>query len=124
MEKRLATKDDWPNKPLPEKHTRIEWGHVFSPEEFARISQGLIPEDMEEKWFVYYEQPWLYIHRSWTGFCIFMVRFEPTDESTERGIKGVEILASREPEQYASLGDSSDLGIVRSLIRMLLGFPF
>lgn len=120
MEKKIATQDDWRNRPLPEKYTSIEWQKVFSAEEFEKIVQGLIPENMEENWFIYYEEPWLCIHRSWTGFCIFRVRFEPTD----RGIEAVEILANREPEQYASLGDSSDLGIVRSLIRMLLGIPF
>ena len=115
-----ATQDDGKTVSLPEKHTSITWVRVFAPEDFELIASGLVPEDMAEKWFIYYEEPWLYIHRSWTGFCIFMVRFEPI----ESGIQAVEILANRDPEQYASLGDSSDIGIVRSLIRMLLGIPF
>ena len=117
MEK--ATKDDWKTSPLPEKHISIEWERVFSTEEFELIQKGLIPQEMEEKWFIYYEEPWLYFHRSWTGFCIFVVRFETAQE-----IKAVEIKASREPEQYASMGEYSDIGTVRSLFRMLLGNPY
>lgn len=31
---------------------------------------------MEDKWFWYMEGDTLYIHRSWTGFCIYIVEFD------------------------------------------------
>ncbi len=31
-----------------------------SLEEFTRIQQGLLPEGMEDKWFVFYETPYLF----------------------------------------------------------------
>lgn len=43
--------------------------------EFGAIEDGLIPEDMNQKWFMYYESPCLYIHRSWTGLPYYRVEF-------------------------------------------------
>jgi hypothetical protein len=40
-----------------------------------KICLGYIPEKMGEKWFIYMEGDWLYLHQSWTGDCTFMVRF-------------------------------------------------
>jgi hypothetical protein len=40
---------------------------AFDAEQFARLKEGLIPQTMEDKWFVYYEEPQLFFHRSWTG---------------------------------------------------------
>ena len=44
--------------------------------DFKRIKRGFIPREMEDKWFIFFEEPWLYFHRSWTGKCIYAVRFE------------------------------------------------
>lgn len=44
--------------------------------QIEQISKGLIPQDMEDKWFIYYEKPYLYIHRSWTGQPVYRVEFE------------------------------------------------
>lgn len=51
-------------KPLP-------YRRIFSESEFARLRKGLIPRQMEDKWFIYFEDPYLFFHRSWTGhaFC-------------------------------------------------------
>ena len=43
--------------------------------QIERISKGLIPEEMEDKWFIYFEEPYLYLHRSWTGQPVFKLKF-------------------------------------------------
>jgi hypothetical protein len=30
---------------------------------------------MEDRWFAFFEDPELFVHRSWTGFCIYRVTF-------------------------------------------------
>ena len=41
-----------------------------------KLQEGLIPESMEDKWFVYFEDPFLYFHRSWTGTPVYRVELE------------------------------------------------
>jgi hypothetical protein len=46
---------------------------------------------MDDRWFIFSEMDWLYFHRSWTGRCIFQIRFK-----TQKGIyKIVEAWSSR-----------------------------
>jgi len=33
---------------------------------------GLVPEEIEDKWFIYWEDDTLFFHRSWTGNCIYV----------------------------------------------------
>lgn len=41
-----------------------------------RISKGFIPAVMEDKWFIYFEESSLYLHRSWTGQPVFKLEFQ------------------------------------------------
>jgi hypothetical protein len=50
-------------------------GRTFTPKEFKLIAAGFRPRAMEQKWFVFCEVPWLYLHRSWTGACAYQARF-------------------------------------------------
>lgn len=49
-------------------------------EDFANIEMGFIPQRMEDKWFIYYEAPYLYLHRSWTGRPVYRLETEKADE--------------------------------------------
>ncbi|MEH2215628.1 MAG: hypothetical protein V7K72_00570 [Nostoc sp.] len=80
---RIAKRDDWKTEPMPSESTKIALEKLYSQEEFDRITAGVIPEQMEDKWFIFYEAPWIYLHRSWTGFCIFKVRFEVVGDSVK-----------------------------------------
>jgi ADP-ribosyl-[dinitrogen reductase] hydrolase len=76
---KTATRSHWKNAPIVRPH-RIEINLRFSKEQFARIKKGLIPEQMEDKWFVFYEEGWLFFHRSWTGFGIYKAQILPEDQ--------------------------------------------
>jgi hypothetical protein len=67
---KLATRHDWKIEPMPEARAAIPYTRVFDPAEHARLIRGIVPEEMEDKWFVFYEAPWLWFHPSWTGFAI------------------------------------------------------
>jgi hypothetical protein len=59
---------------------------------------------MDYKWFIFYEQDRLYIHRSWTGYCIYIVRFENDGQD----YVACEVQANRNPKQYRENDDSYD----------------
>jgi hypothetical protein len=65
---------------------------------------------MEDRWFIYYEEPWLFIHRSWTGHCIFHVRFEQVGDE----FVVAEAIRNRNPEQCA--GSGGDTAILSGLL--------
>lgn len=111
-----ATKDSWTTHPLPAQHARLSAGWKYSNEEYLQIKQGLIPEVMEDKWFVYFQDDVLYLHRSWTGFCIFQVQFQPCGS----GYQVSQVLVSRDAEQYRESSDAEDLALLRYLVDALL----
>jgi hypothetical protein len=107
-----ATRNDWKTTPLPAARVSITLDRAYAADEFARIKEGDVPQEMEDKWFTFYEEPWLYLHRSWTGFGIYQVRFEQTDG----GGRVVEALVSRDPEQYGSTNSTSDALLLALLL--------
>jgi hypothetical protein len=46
----------------------------YSHEEYARLQEGLIPKAMEDKWFIYFDEPHFFLHRSWTGQPVYRVK--------------------------------------------------
>jgi hypothetical protein len=63
---KIATKDTWKNHPI-DNPRRIAIDLHFTDNQFSKLTTGLIPQEMEDKWFIYFENEWLYFHRSWTG---------------------------------------------------------
>lgn len=112
----IATQDSWTTHPLPKKHSRLTANWNFTRDEFEQMMQGLIPEVMEEKWFIYHASGWLHFHRSWTGFCIYQVQFQERDS----GYTVELILVSRDVDQYRESSDAYDLKLLRYLIDCLL----
>ena len=64
----MATRDDWQNKAMPNSKIELSIDLEYSASQMAKIRAGHIPDGMDDKWFVYYEKPQLFIHRSWTGY--------------------------------------------------------
>ena len=116
MPRSPAVRTDWQTHPLPDARTRIPLDRAFSASEMARIRLGLIPEQMEDKWFVFWEDDLLFFHRSWTGFCTYIVRFEPA----RRGARMVDALVSRDAREYSNTDDGHDARMISYLIDVLL----
>jgi len=115
--KKIALRDDWKTTPLPAQRKVLALDRLYTPEEFNRIAAGVRPGGMECKWFIFHEEPWLYLHRSWTGFCIYQVRFEPMNGQ----YRVVEVLVSRDPTQYGSTNDRRDILLLAILLDRLAG---
>lgn len=89
---------------------------TFPQNEMQRIKRGFVPADSDERWFIFYEEDSLYLHRSWTGFCVYVVRFR----DSERGFTAWQLQANRNPKQYGVSDDSYDCEMVFWLIDFFL----
>jgi hypothetical protein len=74
-----ATPHSWDRQPFTDGRA-IPFQQRFTAAEFERLQDGLIPRAMEDKWFVYFEAPYLYFHRSWTGQPVYRVKLVPEGE--------------------------------------------
>lgn len=68
-----ATADSWKREPFT-TGVVIPYQDRFFESEYAKLQEGLIPGVMEDKWFVYFEEPYLFLHRSWTGQPVYRAR--------------------------------------------------
>ena len=129
-ERKVAKKDDWKALPMPNSQAKLELNVDFSGDEMATIRQGVIPKEMEDKWFMYYEanenENRLYMHRSWTGFCVYVVDFEkaPTRDD-QKAYRATSCVVNRDESQYNGISDEYDRETVLELINMIdsLGAP-
>jgi len=111
-----ANPTDWKTEKLPSKRTLIQLDRTFSKQEMKRIRNGLVPEQQEDKWFVYWKENTLFFHRSWTGYCVYVVRF-----ATEgKNFRMVEADVNRDSKQYSETDDGRDAEMISYLIDVLL----
>src|SRR5262245_38613747 len=108
----IATPADWKTEPLPAQKTTIALHRRVSAHDMQRIRRGLVPEQMEDKWFIYWKDDTLFFHRSWTGYCIYIVRFAATDDGWDM----VEAEVNRDATQYLEVHDASDAAMISYLV--------
>ena len=113
---KTAQRTDWKTEPLPPKHTTIALNRRFSPTDIHKTRMGLVPEQMEDKWLIFWEHNVLYFHRSWTGYCLYTVRFINDGDSHVM----IEADVNRDPAQYAETSDKRDAEMISYLIDVLL----
>jgi hypothetical protein len=107
-----ATKNSWDTLPMLIPH-RISTAIPISPKQFEKLKMGLIPRDMDYKWFIYCQDDWIYFHRSWSGHEIYKFQIQRiTNESYE--IR--EIIAERDRTRYHCIDDEEDISTISSLI--------
>jgi hypothetical protein len=102
--------------PLPRLRVQIPFERSFTETEFLRLKQGIEPQSMDDRWHVFFKDPWLSFVRSWTGFCIYKVRLEDSD----KGYKIAEVWVSRERRQYGGDDPREEADLLSTLINRLL----
>jgi hypothetical protein len=117
-----ASRTSWKTLPPPQQREALGFTAAFNDAETELLVLGLVPQVMEDKWFIYFERPehrgsahrqgWLLFHRSWTGACIYGVQLERTPE----GARATDSWVSRDPVQYKG----TDVGYDRKLLRFLI----
>lgn len=91
----------------------IPFQSSFSDRQFLRLKDGLIPKEMEDKWFIYYDMPYLFLHRSWTGQPVYRIALE----ATPSGAVVAEALWSNE---FAGSADNGHKAYQAQLLDFLL----
>lgn len=112
-----ATRQSWNNlQPLPAKRAALTPRREYSEPELEQMRLGFIPERMEDKWFLFMEGNTLYVHRSWTGNCIYQM------ELAKEGAGYVPrtVFVNREESQYAGSDDLYDEKLLLYLVDYLL----
>lgn len=94
---KIATRNDWDVKDMPENNALFTLERAFSEEEIEALRRGNIPQEMEDKWFWFMEGDTLYAYRSWTGICVYIIEFSFRDNRHK-------VTVNRDPTQYG--GDS------------------
>ncbi len=84
-----ATAASWKREPFGDG-VPLPFAATYSAAQFARIAEGLVPEQMEDKWFIFHESPYLFLHRSWTGLPVYRLTLAPCGD----GVVVVEALWS------------------------------
>ena len=107
-----ASRTSWKTLPPPPQREPLGFAATFDDAETESLVLGLVPKEMEDKWFIYFEHGWLLFHRSWTGACIYGVHLE----RSTGGARVVDSWVSRDPTQYK--GD--DVEYDRKLLRFLI----
>lgn len=109
-------KVDWGTKEMPSQNALLSVYKEFTPTEYKELQKGIYPEEMEDKWFIYFESDRLFFHRSWTGYCIYIAKFE-----TVKGKHYItEVIVNRDKTQYKEKDDKWDLKLLLYLIGSML----
>ena len=109
---KVATKDSWNIEPMPEKHTTILMDESIPSSAMRIVKYGHIPDAMEDHWFMYCDEKTIRYYRSWTGFCIYVAKYEDDGETC----KITELMVNREPEQYTCTDDKHDIALFMALL--------
>lgn len=113
-----ATQGSWRISAAMSQRDALGFDALYTDAEAERLMLGLIPAEMEDKWFVYFDDGWLHFHRSWTGFHIFALRLD----GSPAGVRVTESWVNRDPNQYSSTDTVYDRLLVGFVIdRLLLG---
>ena len=107
-------------RPLPKQRVQIPFERSFTQSEFSRLSRGFVAQSMEDRWHVFFKDPWLTFVRSWSGFCIYKVRIE--ENGFEHRVAMV--LINRDGRQYGGHDTREEAQLLSHLIDgMLVATP-
>lgn len=114
-DREIATRETWKALP-PGPMALFAYEAAFPDVEYDAIRHGLIPHDMEDKWFIFWEADTLHLHRSWTGACVYQIAFRATPSGAE--VAQASVAAGG--EHYRRRSDGEEAALVDFLIRGLL----
>jgi 8-oxo-dGTP diphosphatase len=113
----VIEKADWKVKGMPLKlRTTIALNREYSASEIDVMRRGHYPQEMGDRWFMYWSKDRLYMHRSRTGNCIYVIKFVPNGD----GYRMTEAVVNRNPKQYGETRDEVDVEEIAGLIDVVL----
>lgn len=109
----MVKRSDWKIIDMSEITEKFVMDYKLSSRDIEILRQGYLPKEMEDKWFVYCEADTLYFHRSWTGFCIYIVEISKNHET-------LCVTVNRDPEQHTETKNEGDRINLAILLNSLL----
>jgi hypothetical protein len=113
----IADKDCWKNTPLPTETIDLSYQRTFTKDEIEKIKKGMIPEQMEDKWFIYCQDETINIHRSWTGIQIYRVEYHSVADNEFQVTK---VLVNGDKKHYNYQNVNEETKLLNFLIDRLL----
>lgn len=107
---------EWPITSMPDEFEEALLNRVLSDMEYRALKQGFKPRDMDDRWFLYVQDDWLYLHRSWTGHCIFKVKVEYIHDNYTLST----LHLNRNPQQYKSTNADTDKQELNSVLNTFI----
>ena len=101
---------------MPAQKSRLPFTREFSNDDYARVSVGVIPRAMEDKWVIFLEDDWLFFHRSWTGICVYQVKLTRVGDCHSV----TEAWVNHEQSEYRRRDDNYESELLGFLIDNLL----
>lgn len=112
VQQKAARRKDWKADTMQGLARRLHSDLKFNSADFEAIQFGLVPYEIGDKWFMFMEGDWLYMHHSWTGYCAYKIRFEQDGFGSMRI---AEIWAS-EHDQYSNRPNAISSEIIEVLL--------
>ncbi|WP_063838316.1 ADP-ribosylglycohydrolase family protein [Saccharothrix sp. ST-888] len=81
--------------------------------QWQRVQHGVRAASMDEKWNAYLDDGRLFLHRSWTGTCVFEVTVQPTAD----GGHPVRAWVESDPDRYRRGSDEAESAMLEVLLR-------
>ena len=106
-------KSHWKTIDMTSNCKCFEYKKIFSSKEMRKLKKGHRPTCMEDKWFTYFEDNKLYVHRSWTGYYIFIVEFD-------HDFNSISIVVSQDETQYKKTNPPSGNADLNGVLATLL----
>ncbi|MDC5855721.1 hypothetical protein [Vibrio europaeus] len=103
---------------MPTNKTELGFNIFFSNADAEKLLCGYKPVDMEDKWFVYSENTWVYFIRSWTGHYIFGIELS---DARDGKLVVTSSWVNADTKQYRSQGREQDCRLLSGIIKGKFG---
>ncbi len=113
----FASRDDCKTKKMPKENVIVNISKKILASEMEKVRKGLLPLEMEDKWFIFCENNYIYFHRSWTGHCIYIAEYR---ELSNDDFEIFKLTINRNLEQYTQDDDDYDKELFNYLFDSLL----
>jgi 8-oxo-dGTP pyrophosphatase MutT (NUDIX family) len=116
IDRPATCREDWKTLPMPKQRATIALDLRYDAEEMHRIRKGFFPASMDDKWFIWFDDAVLHLHRSWTGYTNYRVQFAPDGD----GWRATSAVVNRNSKQYGGKDDEEDRQNIACCIDELL----
>ncbi len=110
----MVKKTDWMTMEMPEAYEVFSFEYPLAGSDIELLKMGILPVGPKDDWFVYSEDNKLYIHRSRTGYCIYII-------TIKEPMAALEVCVNRNPEQYMETDYRKDARYLTVLLNLFVG---